>query len=103
MDDHTEAERVKFEAASAVAQAPTSQWVLESGAVDLPAGHPSRLTVKTLHASEDEANAAGEAGDFNFTVYRDGAEWTRECWRENDDRQEWMAEEWWAPVEYALP
>lgn len=39
-------------------------------------------------------------GDQAWT-WHDGSEWTRECWRETADRQEYLSEEWWSPVEYA--
>jgi hypothetical protein len=44
-------------------------WIVESGAVGLPLGHPSRLTTFEAHDTEVEARAALAASEFNGRVF----------------------------------
>ena len=53
----------------------------------------------------EQADKAGHwyARDDDGTeawTWHDGHEWVRDCWRENEDREEYQSEEWWSPVEY---
>ncbi|KQP02490.1 hypothetical protein [Pseudorhodoferax sp. Leaf265] len=44
---------------------------------------------------------AKDADGQEAWTWHDGTDWTRECWRETEDQQEYMSEEWWSPTEYA--
>ena len=41
---------------------------------------------------------ARDADGMEAWTWHDGDEWTRESWRETNDREEYPIEEWWAPV-----
>lgn len=45
---------------------------------------------------------ARDADGMEAWTWHDGDEWTREFWRETEDRQEYISEEWWSPVEYRI-
>lgn len=56
--------------------------------------------VPMAHADVESRVYARDADGCESWTWHDGGGWVRECWRETEDQQEYLSEEWWAPVEY---